>query len=558
MRRFQQLFAFFFLAGFLLLAFAPFIFAQQTELQYPEVTGAESPNTTRELPKVIKYLFNLGLAISGFIAFGSFVYGGIKYLFSAGSPPALQDAKDQIFASLLGIVVLFGSYMLLTTINPQLVVLQIPKTGSARGGVILYTQPGCPALDNLKDEEDYIRVKGNLSLLPDTFTKLYNPQGQVTGDRPIKSIRFFSSSQEVTATLYSQIDYKQDLWNSDDNPEGIQSGSCIEGAKLLDRSGGEVKAKSVTLSWKSPGIYLFAGKDCTGETRLFVGNTSSFGDFEDRAKSLMIIPTLEKVPVPGPVLPGQPQPYINQVKSKLGAILYENANFKEDAMVVLGGTDSEKIETDKKKSCVNLYVKNNPLFPKDACPNASGIYCKEPMDENRVSSLRVFQQVIPRLVPIKDPNNPALKDPGGEGVIVWGNYQWNEQAKGDRAGDQQIHCGAINAVNSATTLGAGKPLWVSESSANFNGPPNDKRYAGTDNESNENCKDVFNTPPGPGINKPPSMVSSISVDGSYIGILFNDNGKGEAFLSPGDIRLFDNHIGDDQAKYLLVIPLQPN
>jgi len=237
--------------------------------------------------------------------------------------------------------------------------------------------------------------------------------------------------------------------------------------------------------------------------------------------------------------------------------LYENGNFKEDATVFLGGEipDPSKISdpnyhyNEKLKPVCMDFSKLNSCFttqePYCVSGNAIG---------SRASSLRIFHQVIPHSVPIKYPDKPDLKDPGGEGVIVWGNYQWNEQAKGDRSGDQQIHCGAINAVNSEDTLGSGKPIWVSKSSGNFNGPPDDKRYTGTDNESNENCTKLFSPP----LNPSPSYISSISVDGNYMGILFNDNGKGEVFLAPGDIRLKDNHMGDDNAKFLLVIPLQPN
>ncbi len=545
-RNFSRVFAFLFIVGFIFSVFSPLIFAEQLELQYPDVAGAESPNTTRELPKVIKYLFNLGLAVSGFIAFGSFVYGGIRYLFSAGNPGALQDARDRIFASLLVIVGLFGSYMLLTTINPELVVLQLPATGSARGGIILYSQPGCPS--GGEDDKDYIRAKSDVSYFGDEFVK-----------NPVRSIRFFSSSDEVNIALYPAKDYKpigQPIWKSEDVPGGIHppsSGQCVDT--------GDMQAQSADFTWKSPGIYLFAGSNCKGDARLFAGNTSSFGDFEDKAKSLMIIPTLEKIPMEGPLLPGEDRQYINVVKEKLGAILYENGNFKEDAAVFLGGEipDPSKISDPNydyneklKPVCVNLVVSGNPLFTNNTCANNSGIYCKEPIGANRASSLRVFRQVIPRTI---DGN---VKDPGGLGVIVYGNYQFNEQS----ATNQQVHCGPINAFNSDDThgvnvIGQGKPLWVDENwkdpatgQAKFNASPDDVRGS----DSKEDCKEVFGSQ---GTLQSPSRVSSISVDGNYMGILFRDDGRGEAFLSPGDIRLSENHIGDDKAKFLLVIPLQP-
>lgn len=550
MKRSQKLFAFFFLAGFLLLAFAPFIFAQQSELEikYPELcppdaSCAESPNTTRELPSVIKYLFNLGIAVSGFIAFGSFVYGGIKYLFSAGNVAALQDARDQIAASLLGIVVLFGSYMLLTTINPQLVVLQLSKTGAARAGIILYTQAGCPAESatiteggksrTIEEGKDYMRVKGNLSFLPDTFTKQFNSAGQVIGDKSIKSIKFLSSSDEVTVALYPNIDYRptnQPIWNSEKYPEGIYptvlTNGCVSGDKLNagGATSGELQAKSITLNWKSPGIYLFAGDNCTGETRLFGGNTSNFGDFDDKAQSLMIKPTLEQIPDGGS--------FKTEVKEKLGAILYENTNFKDRANVFTGGNDPKALGTPQ---CIPLTGSKSKDCNMATDAGGSEPYCTKKI-ERSASSLLVFRQ------------NVNGGDPGGLGVIAFANYQWNEQPKGDR-GNDNIHCGPINTLNSEPTLGIGKPLWVT-GSYDFNGPPDDVLYndpINPDKKSTEKCSELFDR----------SQISSISVDGNYMGVLFRDDGRGEAFLSPGDIRLKDNHIQDDSAKFLLVIPLHP-
>ncbi len=70
------------------------------------------------------YLFALGAA--GFIAFGAITYAGIKWMLSKGNPSEISDAKDQITQALLGLVLLFGAYIILNTINPELTVLQIP------------------------------------------------------------------------------------------------------------------------------------------------------------------------------------------------------------------------------------------------------------------------------------------------------------------------------------------------------------------------------------------------------------------------------------------------
>src|SRR3989344_4157925 len=121
------------------------VFAQYTELAYPQIPGgAQPPNEVRGLPNFIKYAFNLAIAVAGLAAFVSFVYGGVRYLASAGNPGTLSDAKEQIKASLLGLVLLLGSWLLLTTINPKLVILQVNKDAtSSRQGIILFAGANC-------------------------------------------------------------------------------------------------------------------------------------------------------------------------------------------------------------------------------------------------------------------------------------------------------------------------------------------------------------------------------------------------------------------------------
>jgi hypothetical protein len=121
----KKLFIFFLLLLIFLLG-ANFIFAQrELELGYPEVPGTETPTTESSLPDYIKYVFNFSILIAGLVAFGALVLGGIKYLTSAGSATAIKGAKDQIFAGILGLIILLSSYFILTTINPQLTVLQL-------------------------------------------------------------------------------------------------------------------------------------------------------------------------------------------------------------------------------------------------------------------------------------------------------------------------------------------------------------------------------------------------------------------------------------------------
>jgi hypothetical protein len=63
----------------------------------------------------------------GLLAFGVLVVGGIRYLTSAGDPGTIKDAKSQMKSALLGILLLLFSYLILITINPQLVKFSVTE-----------------------------------------------------------------------------------------------------------------------------------------------------------------------------------------------------------------------------------------------------------------------------------------------------------------------------------------------------------------------------------------------------------------------------------------------
>ena len=75
----------------------------------------------------IARLYQFGLMIAGLAAFGSIIYGSLLYVLSAGNVGNQQDAKDQITQALLGLALLLGAYLILYTINPELVNLKNPK-----------------------------------------------------------------------------------------------------------------------------------------------------------------------------------------------------------------------------------------------------------------------------------------------------------------------------------------------------------------------------------------------------------------------------------------------
>ncbi len=112
----------FFLSFPLISVFAQEEAAGELEIDYPEIQGLQPETVTTGLPEYVSYVFNLGIVAAILILFGSLVYGGVVYLISAGQVARLTAARERMSAAFLGIIIILSSYVILTTINPELVV----------------------------------------------------------------------------------------------------------------------------------------------------------------------------------------------------------------------------------------------------------------------------------------------------------------------------------------------------------------------------------------------------------------------------------------------------
>lgn len=101
---------------------------RSVESPYPNIPGATTPTVITKdlLPSYVEYIFNLTVAISGLIAFGVLIIAGVRFMTSGGDVNTMKDAKEQIFSAFLGLLILLCAYIILNTINPQLVQLELP------------------------------------------------------------------------------------------------------------------------------------------------------------------------------------------------------------------------------------------------------------------------------------------------------------------------------------------------------------------------------------------------------------------------------------------------
>lgn len=86
-----------------------------------------APGDTCEIPWLGQYIqgiYNYAIAAAGILAAVVLMGGGLLWLLSRGEASKITKAKELIFGSIIGLIILTGSYLILTIINPNLVNLQ--------------------------------------------------------------------------------------------------------------------------------------------------------------------------------------------------------------------------------------------------------------------------------------------------------------------------------------------------------------------------------------------------------------------------------------------------
>lgn len=116
----------FFLIFLILILGASFVFAAKLETNFPTIAG-QKPDIKTTFPEAVIYLFNLSLFVGTMIVLVILVYSGYRYITSRNNPAVVGDIKKKIYSAFLGLLILISSYIILRTINPQLVILSLPQ-----------------------------------------------------------------------------------------------------------------------------------------------------------------------------------------------------------------------------------------------------------------------------------------------------------------------------------------------------------------------------------------------------------------------------------------------
>lgn len=93
--------------------------------QFQEGTAVTVSKSTKTIAEYLREIYKYMIGAVGILAAVVMMVGGIIWLTAGGNPDKIGQAKEWIGGSMLGLVIAFGAYMILATINPDLVNFKI-------------------------------------------------------------------------------------------------------------------------------------------------------------------------------------------------------------------------------------------------------------------------------------------------------------------------------------------------------------------------------------------------------------------------------------------------
>lgn len=166
------------------------------------------------------YIFTIIIAIGALLLTVKFLWAGFQFLFSRGSPEKYKDAKETLSALFFGGLILFSSFLILKTINPFLVVINLPSiktekidtspigeyTAPSSHSLIFAELPFGPTIQRIfADEKTNIT---DLSLIEEIFEETVEKNPAVTAlkknsDKTVSLIEEIKTSSNSIVALTS-------------------------------------------------------------------------------------------------------------------------------------------------------------------------------------------------------------------------------------------------------------------------------------------------------------------------------------------------------------------
>ena len=114
---------------FLIALVAPMFAMAATPCTLQSVQNKTGQEKSNELPRCINQIYVWSLGVASLLALLMMVVGGYYYMTASGNAEQSSKGVEMIWGAVIGLAILFGAYLLLNTINPDLVNFKFQTTG---------------------------------------------------------------------------------------------------------------------------------------------------------------------------------------------------------------------------------------------------------------------------------------------------------------------------------------------------------------------------------------------------------------------------------------------
>lgn len=244
--------------------------AYALETQYPEIMGKSITEETTPAGYVV-YFFYLAIALGSVLVFIVLVLAGVDFMTAGGEPAKISEAKKKVTSAIIGLVVLLSSFLILNSINPDLLNIELGQLECPSGiGIVKRTALGKIANDCISSD-------------------MKNIEGEIIETKGWK----FSGCSIKEVYLCSQPDFKGTCLKVSD--ERSQDYTCQPNYQFTDNTSLS-GVKSIKFVWRSPGLYLYdstgmQAQDITKSPKYLVSSVKNMNslEFDNAAQSSQFI-----------------------------------------------------------------------------------------------------------------------------------------------------------------------------------------------------------------------------------------------------------------------------
>jgi len=156
------------------------------------------PEGEVDISKYLVGIYNFLLSIVGIVAVVMLIIGGMKYITAAGSGSAVQNAKDTIKDAIFGLLLALMSYVIVSTINPDVLYLRQPGAALTKENITITTaNNGATFVHNADGTITYTSPEGYSVILRDEPSQTAQEQADMIA----------SGDLTVLVPVSMQVDY---------------------------------------------------------------------------------------------------------------------------------------------------------------------------------------------------------------------------------------------------------------------------------------------------------------------------------------------------------------